>query len=292
MDSQKNQKKKKKQKIEKLHKRNPEMPAKDHGVTEKSHFQTKGEIECTEGLRGTDVETEIIPRKPKKTKRKKKEDRSPSEKGKKSHKKGEADQDEVCHLPPGDEDCSERRLGNSKKKARIKRKKYQNLSMEAENSKEEGGEAGQDDVYQISSGDEDCSKGMQKWITEYHQSRPGLMVLQQNIDDFITAHEERQEQERKEREAQAAEGGWTVVVHHKGRKKTTDAESGVTVGSVAQAAVEDKMARKKHKEVGLNFYRFQRREAQRNEIMMLQSKFEQDKKQIQELRAARKFRPY
>lgn len=49
--------------------------------------------------------------KSKKTKRKKKEDRSPSEKGKKSHKKGEADQDEVCHLPPGDEDCSERRLG-------------------------------------------------------------------------------------------------------------------------------------------------------------------------------------
>lgn len=60
-----------------------------------------------------------------------------------------------------------------------------------------------------------------------------------------------------------------MVVHHKGRKKTTDAESGVTVGSVAQAAVEDKMAKKKHKEVGLNFYRFQRREAQRNGMMNL-----------------------
>ena len=71
-------------------------------------------------------------------------------------------------------------------------------------------------------------------------------------------------QERKEREALAAEGGWTVVTHHKGRKKTTDAESGVTVGSVAQAVVEDKVAKKKQKEVGLNFYRFQRKEAQRN----------------------------
>lgn len=76
-------------------------------------------------------------------------------------------------------------------------------------------------------------------------------------------------QERKEREAQAAEGGWTVVVHHKGRKKTTDAESGTTVGSIAQAAVEDKMVKKKHKEVGLNFYRFQRREAQRNGMINL-----------------------
>lgn len=71
-------------------------------------------------------------------------------------------------------------------------------------------------------------------------------------------------QERKEREAQAAEGGWTVVVHHKGRKKTTDVESGTTVGSVAKAVVEDNMKKKKREEVKLDFYRFQRREAQRN----------------------------
>lgn len=74
-------------------------------------------------------------------------------------------------------------------------------------------------------------------------------------------------QEREEKEALAAEGGWTVVVHHKGRKKTTDSESGIAVGSVAQAAVENKMTKKKHKEVGQDFYRFQRREAQRNGII-------------------------
>lgn len=71
-------------------------------------------------------------------------------------------------------------------------------------------------------------------------------------------------QEREEREALAAEGGWTVVTHHKGRKKTKDAESGITVGSVAPAVAEDQMAKKKQKEVGLNFYRFQRKEAHRN----------------------------
>lgn len=76
-------------------------------------------------------------------------------------------------------------------------------------------------------------------------------------------------QGRKEREAQAAEGGWTVVAHHKGRKRTTEAESGTTMGSVAQAVVEDKMTNKKRKEVGLDFYRFQRREAQRNGRMNL-----------------------
>lgn len=40
--------------------------------------------------------------------------------------------------------------------------------METEKSQEEGGEAGQDDVYQISSGDEDCSKGMQSISSGIH----------------------------------------------------------------------------------------------------------------------------
>ncbi|KAL1223045.1 Large ribosomal subunit protein eL19y [Cardamine amara subsp. amara] len=151
----------------------------------------------------------------------------------------------------------------------------------------------EEDVYQISSGDEDCSKGMKKWVTDYYESRPGLDELQERIDDFMAAHEERLEHEKQTREAKAAEGGWTVVVHHKGRKKTTETETGTTVGSVSQAALEDKVAKKKQNEpVAHGFYRFQRREAQRNELLALQSKFEQDKKRIQQLRAARKFKPY
>jgi ribosomal RNA-processing protein 7 len=68
-------------------------------------------------------------------------------------------------------------------------------------------------------------------------------------------------QERKEREARAAEEGWTVVVQHKGRKKTTDVETGTAVGSVSLAAMQEKMANKKPKDVAPNFYRFQKREA-------------------------------
>ncbi|XP_061363464.1 uncharacterized protein LOC133307060 [Gastrolobium bilobum] len=178
------------------------------------------------------------------------------------------------------------------KKAKKKRRKEGNFVKEVHNSPEKGEERHLDEIYIISSGDDDCSKGMKKWIMEYHQNRPGLEVLQHQIDNFVTAHEAKLEEERKEKETLAAEGGWTVIVHHKGRKKTTDSESGIAVGSVAQAAVENKMAKKKHKEVGLDFYRFQKREAQRNEIMTLQSKFEEDKKRLQQLRAARKFRPY
>ncbi|KAL2499807.1 RRP7 domain-containing protein [Abeliophyllum distichum] len=202
------------------------------------------------------------------------------------------DVSEVHKLDNEDEDAAVQKNG-SKKARKIKKKDRLLVNQSSqENSVEKKGEAEEYEVFEISSGDEDSSKGMKKWITEYHQSRPGIKVLQERIDDFIAAHEAQEEQARREREAKAAEGGWTVVVHHKGRKKTSDAESGTVVGSVAQAAVLDKMAKRKNKDAGPDFYRFQRREAHRNEIMMLQSKFEQDKKRIQQMRAERKFRPY
>lgn len=51
------------------------------------------------------------------------------------------------------------------------------------------------------------------------------------------------------------------MVHHKGRKKTTDTETGTAVGSVSLVAMQEKMAKKKPKEIDMNFYRFQKREA-------------------------------
>ncbi|XP_062080200.1 uncharacterized protein LOC133784950 [Humulus lupulus] len=194
---------------------------------------------------------------------------------------------EVCHAPSTDEPFMKRKKGRSKEAKKNKKKPIDHDSSKELKSLEKEETAIEDGVYLIS------SKGMKKWITKYHQSRrPGLTILQERIDEFMTAHEAQLEEERKEREARVAGGGWTVVTHHKGRKKTTDAESGITVGSVAQAVADNKLAKKKTNEVGLDFYRFQRKESQRNEIMMLQSKFEQDKKKIQQLRAARKFRPY
>lgn len=213
---------------------------------------------------------------------------------KKSRKKKTKNVESVNNVDEVNEkdDASKRQKGESKNPKSTKKSQLLANESSTDNLLEKRGEDTKDEVYEMSSGDDDYSRGMKKWITQYHQSRPGLKLLQERIDDFIVAHEAQEEQARAEREAQAAEGGWTVVVHHKGRKKTSDAESGVAVGSVAQAAVLEKMAKKKKKEVGLDFYRFQKREAHRNEIMMLQSKFEQDKKRIQQMRAARKFRPY
>ncbi|KAL5725604.1 hypothetical protein ACHQM5_008733 [Ranunculus cassubicifolius] len=212
-------------------------------------------------------------------------------KKKREKQKASGDVDKSGQLGAAEEDGS-KILEHKSERAGKKKKKGVVSSEEVSKLSKKESEFVADEVYHISSVNEDSSKGMKKWIHEYHQSRPGLKILQERIDDFIITHELKLEQERKEREERIAEGGWTVVKHEKGRKKTTDADTGTAVGGVAQAAVLDKMGKKKIKDVGVDFYRFQKREAQRNEIMLLQSKFEEDKKRIQQLRAARKFRPY
>ncbi|XP_021738456.1 ribosomal RNA-processing protein 7 homolog A-like [Chenopodium quinoa] len=195
----------------------------------------------------------------------------------------------VIERPDSEVSC--KNIKGKSKKAHKKKMDGQSTNKKIKSVKEVQ-EVAMDDVYEISSVDEDDSKGMKKWIKEFHVRRPGLKVLQEQIDNFITAHEEQEEQAKREREAKLAEEGWTVVVHRKGGKRTTDPDSGVAVGSVAEAAVRDKLAKKKSKDVGLDFYRFQRKEAHRSDIMKLQSKFEEDKKRIQQIRAARKFKPY
>ncbi|GLJ31939.1 hypothetical protein SUGI_0642910 [Cryptomeria japonica] len=165
---------------------------------------------------------------------------------------------------------------SSKKKMKIKKKKSTPVHDDAGEKNTKGAPL----------------KGMKKWLLDYHGKRPGLHVLMREIDEFIMDHEDRVEKERKEREAAAAAEGWTVVVHQKGRKKTVDAESGIAVGSVAEAAAKAKSAKKKSKETDVAFYRFQMREARRNEILELQKKFDEDRKRIVQMRAARKFRPY
>ncbi|GAQ80219.1 ribosomal RNA-processing protein 7 [Klebsormidium nitens] len=138
-------------------------------------------------------------------------------------------------------------------------------------------------------------EGLAKWIKQYHDARPGLEVLQAQIDQWMAEFDVREEQARREREAKAAEDdGWTLVVGKAGRKKNTDAE-GTAVGAVAPevaARAAEEQARKKNKGQVLDFYRFQERDRRRSELMALQQKFDEDKKRIARLKASRKFRPY
>lgn len=73
------------------------------------------------------------------------------------------------------------------------------------------------------------------------------------------------------------EDGWTVVA--KGGK-TMPEETGISTKK-----------RKKERELQ-NFYRFQLKEARKEEIADLRRRFDQDKEKVKALRGKRKFKPY
>ncbi|KAF9587266.1 hypothetical protein IFM89_039513, partial [Coptis chinensis] len=162
-------------------------------------------------------------------------------------------------------------LADKSKKAVKKKKKDLVSSEKSSNIINKGSGSVGSEVYQISSVDVDCSKGMKKWITNYYQSRPSLKILQERIDEFIISHEAQKEQvsyhtiyHRKEKEALSRRWWMDLAVDKdKGREENYDAESGTTMGSVALVILE-KMGKKKSNDLGLNFYKFQRKEAQRN----------------------------
>jgi ribosomal RNA-processing protein 7 len=130
-----------------------------------------------------------------------------------------------------------------------------------------------------------------EWVADHRAERPGLEVLQADVDAWIAAHDAEAAEAHAEQEAAAADDdGWTVVGAKRGRRKTTDGE-GTAVGGVAPAKAA--RARNAAGPVGAtDFYRHQLRENQRQAVVELRQKFEEDKKRIAELRAARKFKPY
>eukprot|EP00798_Chlamydomonas_sp_ICE-L_P006719 gene6719-3390_t len=115
------------------------------------------------------------------------------------------------------------------------------------------------------------------------------------VDEWMDAFDAEEERKQKEKLAAMAGDGWTVVVRSKGRSKTKEGADGIATrsGGVAasQAAAHAALKKDKGSEFN-NFYRFQKREKQRSELLDLREKFNEDRKRISELRATRNFKPY
>ncbi|GLC33919.1 hypothetical protein PLESTB_000817900 [Pleodorina starrii] len=138
--------------------------------------------------------------------------------------------------------------------------------------------------------------GVKAWVHEFKAARPGNDVLQRQIDDWMDEFDAEQERKARERQAAMGEDGWTVVVRAKGRKRTREEDGvkvmtgGVAVNAAAAAAA---AAAKDDKAGGLgDFYRFQRRERRRNELVELRQRFEDDRRRLAQLKAARNFKPF
>lgn len=132
--------------------------------------------------------------------------------------------------------------------------------------------------------------GLKGWVVAHKAIFPGNSVLRKQLDDWMTEFEGR-EAASKAAAAATTDDGWTVVTRKPGRRKTTDSENATAVGGVSKAVAEARAAKKPVKQLQ-NFYRHQKRDKQRSDLMSLQTKFEEDKKKVAEMKAARRFKPY
>lgn len=123
--------------------------------------------------------------------------------------------------------------------------------------------------------------------------RFNTVVAREEINDYMHAlkEEEKIELERQRAlENQVDEDGFEKVSYKKSAKRRVLNMSSSELQAIAKTKARVKK-KDKDKEFG-NFYRFQMREAKRSRLATLKEKFEQDKLQIQRLKAARKFKPY
>lgn len=132
----------------------------------------------------------------------------------------------------------------------------------------------------------DLCTGIDKWNKQYMETLIDEKTLQAEVDEYMHAFEEREQEEREEaRKTEVDEDGWTVV------------KRGKTGGGFQQKesilkALEDKIEKGKEKKEFNNFYAFQIRESKQKHIVSLRKKFAQDKLKIEALKKARRFKPF
>lgn len=128
--------------------------------------------------------------------------------------------------------------------------------------------------------------GIKKWTNDYFESFIDEKQLQAEVNDYMLAFEEKEQEEREEaRKTEIDEDGWTIV-------KRGKVGGGFQQKESVLKALEDKMEKGKEKKEFKNFYAFQIRESKQKHIVSLRKRFEEDKLKINALKKARRFKPF
>lgn len=140
--------------------------------------------------------------------------------------------------------------------------------------------------------------GLKRWEREHDEAVPQIGELQAKIDADMRLFDDKTHKEKALRLAMHGkedEDGWTMVT--KGAKKEEPAvkargsSSLIRTSNGAGAKTKPDKKEKKDKEL-TNFYRFQIKDARKEQIAVLRQKFDQDKLKIKRMQENRKFRPY
>mmetsp|Transcript_517 Transcript_517/g.1276 ORF Transcript_517/g.1276 Transcript_517/m.1276 type:complete len:335 (+) Transcript_517:165-1169(+) len=138
------------------------------------------------------------------------------------------------------------------------------------------------------------SKKVPRWMQQYETERPGMTKLKESSESYMERFAELEKEIeilRKEQEKQVDDDGFTMVSYRKGSRARAP-----TVASESSAKVSRKLTdgtgKKKNANAPLaDFYKFQTRDQKKSKLAELRAKFEQDKQQIERLKASRRFRP-
>lgn len=130
--------------------------------------------------------------------------------------------------------------------------------------------------------------GLKKWCLEYEQNICDTDLMKKEIDKWMIEFDTKAEEEKseaKENEGIADDEGWITVTKYGRNKPTPQTE-------IAENKILSKEKRKrKRKELG-NFYAFQMKDSKKEYIAQLRQKFEEDKKRIEMMKNARRFKPF
>lgn len=135
--------------------------------------------------------------------------------------------------------------------------------------------------------------GPKKWAHDFKERilmTAEVKELQEEVNQYLAEYDIKQEEEKrraKEMENVPDEEGWITVSRH-GKKPVLPDDH------VHDQLLLSKAQKKKNKSgTDLdNFYAFQAQEGKMTKLTELKQKFEEDKKRISQMKAARKFKPY
>jgi len=171
--------------------------------------------------------------------------------------------------------------GYKPSKRQLKKQQQQQQEQQQERRKEDDKEIIDDEV--------------QKLIRRFRARLPQGKVLQEEVDGYMASFEAAEAEEKRKRFAAAttpdADGFVTVSYGKKRRRGGAGGAKNEANGGKKRSRSGSHKKKKKETELK-NFYAHQMREAKREQLARLRTRFEEDKARIEKMKAARKFKPF
>lgn len=122
--------------------------------------------------------------------------------------------------------------------------------------------------------------GLRKWVTDQTATILNTSELQQQVNLYMRKYDT-ETAGKKKNGKEVDQEGWTVVT-----------KQGLLRKEAVMNKVEDKASKgMKHKQL-TDFYVFQKRESKLNQIVEMRKRYNEDKKKMNAMKQARRFRPY